>query len=92
MEVCLMGLNTFEEVWEKIISLEGQEFKTVSNLPFTYSIIGNALKPSRAKQIISKNEIKKAYDQLQLEKPSDIIDTVRGPSYVFALLHDKRIK
>jgi len=37
----------FEEVWKRIVSCEGEEFKTVSNLPFKYEVRGDYLLPNR---------------------------------------------
>ncbi len=36
---------SFAEIWKRIIACENEEFKTASNLPFTYEINGTDLFP-----------------------------------------------
>ena len=82
---------SFNEVWNKIISNEGNIFHTKLGLEFTYRINNDILIPSRTAYNIQKNEIKKAFDLLPLSGPGEINNIVRGPSYVWAILNDKRI-
>ena len=82
--------SNFETIWGKIILQEGQEFLTTRKLVFTYKIKGQSLKPSRAKQWISKRDIEKAYN-IQPRISSDLQWEVRGPAHVFSILRDKRI-
>lgn len=82
---------SFNEVWERIINNSGQTFKTITGKDFTYSIINNYFLPSRTKYKISKENFEKAYKMLPLDGPGQINNIVRGPSYVWAVLNDKRI-
>ena len=82
---------TIEEVWNNIKSCEGQTFHTITGLPFQYEIHGDSFKLSRTNQNIGKVEVEKAFKQMPLRSSSQINSTVRGPSYVFALLKDERI-
>ncbi len=86
-----MQKPTFGEVWKRILACEGEEFRTTNNLPFTYSINDHSLRPSRARQNIGKTEFAKAYDLVPINSPGEITNRVRGPSYVWAILHDQRI-
>ena len=86
-----MAKPLFEEVWKRIIACEGEEFRTVTNLPFTYEVGGGYLRPSRTDYNISKSDVAKAYSMVPLSGPSGIAKLVRGPSYVYAILHDERI-
>lgn len=83
---------SFTEIWKRILSSQGEIFYTISGLPFTYTIKGARLRPSRTDYNISLSDIEKAYQMIPLRGPSEINDLVRGPAYVWAILHDPRIR
>ena len=82
---------SFAEIWKRIIVSEGEEFRTNTNLPFTYEINSNSLFPSGTEYKIPKTEIAKAYELVPINSPSVITKLVKGPSYILAILHDERI-
>lgn len=86
-----MKATAFDEVWNRIVNNAGEVFKTKTGLDFTYCINGELLLPSATNYKISKNDFKKAYAMLPIDGPGQIRDIVRGPSYVWAILNDKRI-
>lgn len=82
----------FDKIWSEIRSLEGERFYTVTNQPFTYEFHEDYIiinKPSSPK--IYKGNFEKAVKIMPLQSVSHIKNLVRGPSYVYALLTDKRI-
>ena len=81
----------FEVVWQRILSLEGEEFCTVRNLEFTYKVVGTSLIPNRAQRKISQSDFYKAYKSMPLNGPGDINNLVQGPAYVYAILTDRRV-
>ncbi len=81
----------FGDIWKRIIACEGEEFRTSTGLPFTYNVNSNALCPSRTKYNIAKSNFAVAYDLVPIDSPGEITKLVRGPSYVWAILHDERI-
>jgi hypothetical protein len=58
---------------------------------FTYSVVGDVLRTDRAKQNLSRSNFEKVLPLLPLPGPGQISNEVRGPAYVWAILHDKRI-
>lgn len=82
---------SFDDCWLKILQNEGQTFKTITGLDFTYTMDKETLVPSRTDYNIPKSEIQKAFDLLPLKCPGEINDIVRGPAYVWAILNDQRI-
>jgi len=82
---------SFAEIWKRIVSCENEEFKTNTNLQFTYEINGNTLFPNRTDYKISKTDFAKAYDLVPINSPAVITKLVRGPAYIWAILHDERI-
>ena len=83
---------SIDGLWERLRRHQGQEFATKRGLPFTYNISGEVLHPSRTKYNISKTEFAKALTLVPFDGPGIINRTVRGPAYVWALLHDQRIR
>ena len=82
---------SFAEIWKRIVGCEGEEFRTVTSLSFTYEINGNSLFPSRTEYNLPKTEFAKAYELVPINNPNIISKLVRGPSYIWAILHDERI-
>ena len=83
---------SFEECWSKILQNEGENFKTITDLDFSYKVQNDILVPSRTDYKIQKSEVQKAFDLMPLKGPGEINDLVRGPAYVWAILNDQRIK
>ena len=80
------------DVWTRMIDLEGSDFETKTGLPFTYKISGEVFYPSRTKQNISKSDFAKALQHVPINGPGDISNMVRGSAYIWAVLHDHRIR
>ena len=80
-----------ESIWENIKRHEGEIFYTVSGLEFTYQVVGENLIHTRSKVAISKSAFEKAI-VLNPQKPSDLHNDVVGPSYIYAIISDSRIR
>ena len=83
---------TIETIWLRLKQLEGESFETKTGLPFTFEISGDVFRPSRTKYNISKGDFAKALELVPIEGPGEIRDLVRGSAYIWAVLHDSRIK
>ena len=81
----------FETVWQRLRGHQGEEFKTKTGLPFSYKISGDIFWPSRTNYNIAKSDFAKAFELLPIAGPGEINELVRGPAYVWAVLHDRRI-
>lgn len=81
----------FEDIWNRILALEGETFTTITGLPFTYVVTGDALYPSRTDYRLSRSDVEKAYGLVPLPGPGVINRVVRGPAYIWAILHDSRV-
>ena len=82
---------SFQEIWTRIVAHPGQTFHTKTALEFTYEMEGDGFCPSRAAYRISKTDFETAYDMVPIDGPGVINNIVRGPAYVWAVLHDNRI-
>jgi hypothetical protein len=87
-----MSKPRFDEVWKRVVALAGDSFATKTGLPFTYRVEGNGFFPSRTKYRISSNDFRVAFDEVPYAGPSILNTAVRGPAYIWAVLHDSRIR
>jgi hypothetical protein len=85
-------MTSFDSCWNVIISNEGETFHTKTNKPFTYVVKNNSLVPSRTEYNISKKDFEKIFKLGRLEGPGLISNDVRGSAYVWAIMHDERIR
>lgn len=81
-----------ETVWNRIKALQGEHFETKTGKEFTFEIAGNVFNPSRTKYNISKANFEKALELVPLDGPGDISNLVRGSAYIWAVLHDRRVR
>lgn len=80
-----------EEVWERIKEYEGNAFRQIRGGEFTYKIKGNLIVLSRTNRTISKNTFREALKYVPLENTVPL-QNLQAPSYLFAILMDKRIR
>lgn len=85
-------MKNIEDIWDHIASLEGAEFHTKTGMPFTFTVSGDLLCVSRTEYNLSKANFAKALEIAPVDGPGKISNIVKGPSYVWALLHDARVR
>lgn len=85
-------MANIKEVWARIVRHEGQEFQTKTGYPFTYELRGDVFFPSRTDYQVSKADFEKALKLVPFDGPGVVNNLVRGPSYVWGVLHDSRIR
>jgi len=81
----------FEAVWDRIKQHQGKKFVQIRGGGFTYAIIGGALLPDRTRQQILKSHFEEAFGLVPLENTVPV-QHLRGPSYIYAVLMDSRIR
>lgn len=86
-----MSKPPFSQIWSVIVGREGQTFTTKTGRPFTYEANSNGLVPDRTQYPISRSDFEAAYNLVPISGPGQINQLVRGPAYVWAILHDERI-
>ena len=77
-------------VWSRIKKHEGDTFKTITGLEFSYSIDGDSIIPSRTDWNIPKSHVGKSLERVPLKDTTEIQDLM-GPSYLWGILNDDRI-
>jgi hypothetical protein len=81
----------FPKVWHRIEGHAGQTFHQKRGGEFSYIIRGNCVVPDRTDQQLPRSEFEKAYRLMPLESVVPL-QSLRGPSYLFAILMDERIR
>ncbi len=81
----------FDEIWQRIIECEGETFSQKKGKSFTYEIIHNALRPSTTNRNLPRSHFEKAWELMPLENTVPL-QRLQGPSYLYAILTDPRIK
>jgi hypothetical protein len=87
--------NLPEAVWRRIESHQGEEFRTVEELPFTYRVEGAGIwfwrNGKRINRKLTRTQVDKAVSRCPLRATTEIKDLM-DPSYLFGLLMDRRIR
>ena len=86
-----MSRPSFESVWTRIKSHQGETFRQIRGGEFTYTISGATLYPDRVNRVLPKSHFKRAYKMCPL--PNTVpVQKLQGPSYLYAILMDPRIR
>lgn len=83
---------SIDEVWRRIEAYQSEEFTTKTGKPMTYSVSGRRLTTSRTDYPISVTDFAKALEIVPFDGPGAVTWDVRGPAYIWAILHDARIR
>ena len=80
------------EIWRRIERHQGEEFHIKNGQPFTYELLGEIFRSSRANRNIPRGDFEKALSIAPFDGPGNVNWMVQGPSYIWAVLHDPRIR
>lgn len=84
---------SIETVWKDIQLCEGQVFKTVRGVEYTYSVYDNYLLINNDKRRKIKKDSLITALTITNPTPSKIqSENIWGPSYVYGIITDERIK
>jgi hypothetical protein len=80
-----------EKIWSRITSHAGDVFTQIRGKKFSYAVEGDYIDLETTNQKISKKDFEAA---LELVPLSDTVSVqhLRGPSYIYAILMDERIR
>jgi len=84
-------VTSIDMAWGRLRLSVGQEFRTVTGLPFTYEVPGNYLRTSRTVRHLSRTNFEKALELMPCDGPGALTE-LQGPSYTYAILMDPRIR
>lgn len=78
-------------VWERISAHAGETFHQIRGGEFTYVAESGYLRPDRTNQQIPRAHFEEALGLVPLENTVPV-QHLRGPSYIYAILMDARIR
>ncbi|HEY8293195.1 MAG TPA: hypothetical protein VIG44_11935 [Thermomicrobiales bacterium] len=78
-------------VWSRIEKHAGEPFHQLRGAEFTYTIKGGSVMPNRTNRNIAKSNFEKALSLIPFQGTTEI-QHLQGPSYVYAILMDERIR
>lgn len=84
---------TIDAVWLRIRMHEGSTFHTKQRVPFTYKVRSDdCLQCSKGTELLYRHHFEKALPILPVHYVNELPANTGGESYVWAILHDKRIR
>ena len=86
-----MGMISIDTVWTRIKAGSGEDFSQIRGKAFTYEVRGSAVIPEGINQNIPRAHFEAALELLPLESTVPV-QHLRGPSYIYAILMDRRIR
>ena len=81
----------FVDVWTRIRSHSGEVFRQIHGGEFTYVAHDGYVEPDRTRQNLPRSHFEKAFELVPLEDTKSV-QHLRGPSYLYAILMDRRIR
>jgi hypothetical protein len=84
-------MSQIDTVFGRIERHSGEVFHQVRGAAFRYSIKSGTVVPDRTNQQIAKSQFAQALKLVPLAGPGQI-QSLRGPSYIYAILMDPRIR
>lgn len=84
-------MSQIDVVWLRIEQSAGGSFHLSRGGDSTYRVASGQVRPDRTNQVIPRSQFEKALDRIPLTSTAQVQD-LRGPSYIFAMLTDPRIR
>jgi len=84
-------MPSIDIVWSRIKAHEDETFHQIRGRAFHYSVIGSRLIPNTTNRNLPKSDFEKALNFLPLINIVPL-QNLQGPSYLYAILMDKRIR
>ena len=81
----------FDTIWARIKAHQGETFRQIRGGEFKYTVTASAIIPDRTNQNIPRTHLEEAAQLLPLENTVPV-QHLRGPSYIYAVLMDSRIR
>lgn len=80
-----------DAVWKRIVRHSGETFRQLRGKPFTYDARSRTIYLHTTNRHISRKAIEKALKRVPLPDTT-VVQDLSGPSYVYGILMDPRIR
>ena len=84
-------MSNFEAIWQKIQSQAGSQFKTKTGVPFSYDCDAAGVHLRNTNRTLPRSQFRTALERFPVSGPGAMQD-LQGPSYLFAILTDPRVR
>lgn len=84
-------MPNIDAIWSRIVAHQGEAFHQIRGQEFSYTVNQSVLNPSTTVQNLPRSEFEKALVLVPLRNTVPL-QKLRGPSYLYAILMDKRIR
>ena len=84
-------MTNFETVWSRIVVHQGETFRQIRGGEFTYEVSGNTVIPDRTNRMFPRSHFEEALALMPL-KSTVPLQHLQGPSYIYAIMMDPRIR
>ena len=84
-------MANFDTIWNRIKAHEGETFTQIRGGEFTYEVSGNTVIPDRTNRMFPRSQFEEAFTLVPL-KNTVPVQHLQGPSYIFAIMMDERIR
>ncbi len=82
---------TFDTIWARIDSHAGERFVQIRGGEFTYEVASGYVVPDRTNRRLPKSNFEEVFGLVPLKNTVQI-QHLQGPSYIYAILMDKRVR
>jgi hypothetical protein len=86
-----MRTQNITEIWQRITDHAGETFRQIRGGEFTYTVDHKSLRPDRTNWTIPKTHFDRALELVPLDN-TRVVQHLFGPSYIYAVLMDPRIR
>ena len=81
----------FETIWSRIRANQSTDFTQIRGKIFSYDCRSGYISLSSTNQNIAKSQVEAAYEMVPF-KSTTVLQHLRAPSYLYAILMDPRIR
>lgn len=82
---------SFGSIWKRIEAHQGEKFHQIRGQEFTYKVVSGAVIPSTTNRQLPRSHFAEAANLLPLRNTVPV-QHLQGPSYLYAILMDRRIR
>lgn len=82
---------SFEAVWRRIQSHAGETFRQIRGGEFTFEVRSGSVWPDRTNRALPRSHFEQAFAMAPIQSTTQL-QRLQGPSYLYAILMDRRIR
>jgi hypothetical protein len=84
-------MTDFAATWARVQQHAGDVFTTVTGKEFRYLARDNAVEMQTTNRVLPRSDFEKALARMRVGGLGELQD-LQGPSYIYAILNDPRVK